>query len=195
MISWSPINDDLINEIVDFVGDGSVLEVFAGNGELGRRLMARSINVHSTSAHLAVYDGEGAELPIDVEQLNAVDACKKYRDSFDYLLAAWPIADDTLLHCALVWDKPVIVVGELWHEHPLNTYRVYSGTGSDSYFKNVVDIREPVMCLGRASAAVMFHRLKDTLCSDFSPYLLSYEWASPSELRYLYSQKCEKPHN
>lgn len=185
---WTTVTDELIDYLVTLIDGRSVLEVFAGYGEVGERLAARGVDVKSTSVFMECYDGSAFDMPARVESLDAVSACIKYRGCYDLLLAAWPIADDTLLHCALEWEKPILCIGELWHKHPDNEHGFYSGTASDSYYENVDDIVQPRVGLP-AGGAVMFHKLKETLKSGFSPYLLMSGWSDRQALLRLYNQR------
>ncbi len=186
---WVEITSELVDSLVDFIGDRRVLEVFAGWGDLGLALSQRGVHVKSTSVHMSCYDGEASQMPAHVESLDAVSACMKYCDDYDVLLAAWPIADDTLLHCALEWNKPIICIGELWHKHPLSVCGHYSGTASDAYFENVVDIAPPKRVLSNIHAAVMFHELKEELVSGFRPYLLMSGFGDSRALLKRYNER------
>lgn len=187
--TWVEITDELVDCLVEFIGNRRVLEVFAGWGDLGVALSQRGIHVKSTSVYMSSYDGRVSAMPECVESLDAVSACIKYRDDYDVLLAAWPIADDTLLHCALEWNKPIICIGELWREHPLNVHANYSGTASDAYFENVVDIAPPKRVLRNIHAAVMFHELKEELVPGFRPHLLMTGLGNSRALFKLYNER------
>lgn len=192
MRKWVEVTDELIDCLVEFIGERRVLEVFAGWGDVGKALSQRGIQVKSTGVYMESYDGTAQKVPEHVESIDAVSACIKYRDDYDVLLAAWPIADDTLLHCALEWNKPVICIGELWHRHPLNVHASYSGTASDAYFENVVDVVEPKRVLPNVNGAVMFHELKEELVPGFIPYLLMTGLGNSRALSKLYNERVVK---
>lgn len=185
MKEWTKLTPELIEYILELCPNQSFLEVFAGNGKLTTALKNKGAKAHATSIPLENYDGFKPVYEEHIEVIDAVSAAKKYRDDFDVLIAAWPIADDSMLHCALAWGKPIIFIGELWHEHPANTDKAYSGTASDSYFKNVIDLSEPNREVSPGSAVVL-HKLKEKLSPDFTPYLNVYEWSNKTDLLNLY---------
>ena len=190
-MNWTTITPQLIETVADIAKSGSVLEVFAGSGDLAYQLSAKGVNIHPTTVTLPMYDGYNPTLRDNVEIIDAVSACKKYNNDFDYLLAAWPIADDTLLHCALIFDKPIIYIGELWHNHPENKYRSYSGTASDSYFENVEELR-PTIFDASPNSVISLHKIKNKLSPQFTPCLLMYEWADRNELLRLYHERLKE---
>tara|TARA_B100002049_G_scaffold190683_1_gene147614 strand:- start:14934 stop:15512 length:579 start_codon:yes stop_codon:yes gene_type:complete len=187
-VNWTNITSQLVDAVAEIAKGKKVLEVFAGSGELAKQLCAKGVTIHPTTVTMDTYDGYNPTLWQQVEIIDAVSACRKYKDDFDYLLAAWPIADDTLLHCALIFDKPIIYIGQLWHNHPQNTYRSYSGTASDAYFENVEEVR-PTIFDASPNSVLSLHKIKDKLLPQFSPSLLMYEWADRNDLVRLYNEK------
>ena len=185
---WVDITPELINEVANITQGKRVLEVFAGHGKLAKELRSKGISIHPTSLLMESYDGCINGAWSEVEIIDAVSACKKYKGQFDYLLCAWPINDDTLLHCALIFEAPIIYIGELHHEHPLNKFGTLSGTASDSYFENVDDLIQPKMNLSRNSALCL-HQLKTKLRPDFKPNLLIFNSKYRKELVELYEDK------
>ncbi len=86
----------------------TILELFAGAGWLSKVLREQGQTVIATDAYTQNH-------VTDIEELNAVDAVKKYASQTDVLLLSWPpYTSEEAAKALALWpdDKPVIYIGE-----------------------------------------------------------------------------------
>lgn len=87
-----------------------VLEVFAGSGILSLGLEFHGIDVHPTD-DLTWFGKGGPRYPHcvlvnDVEELDALEAVKKYGSEYDVLLMSWPPIDDSItIEACREWNR------------------------------------------------------------------------------------------
>ncbi len=160
MRNYIDINDSLVEYLHTLIGDKKVLEVFAGSGDLASALLEKGCYVTPTGIYSRSFGNYSK--PEHVIDLEAVKACRKYKDSHDILLASFPVTDDAFFLAAKEFEGPIILIGELYHKHPLNTVGSYSGTASDAYYDNVIDITPPKAGLiDNLSVYVFHHKMKE----------------------------------
>ena len=172
-MSWCHIDKELINNLVDLIGNKKVLEVCAGKGELASELLKRDIHIKPTGKLTASYDGETPILSCKIEDIDSASAARKYKNEFDLILVSWAIADDSFLQTAVLFNKPIIFIGELYHKHKLNTGGFYSSNASDNYFENVIDLIEPIEL---KKGHLSYHKLKDKISLVEDINLNFYSW-------------------
>lgn len=109
-------NKLFFKELAQYIGDRSVLEVFAGNGLLASELQKLGVDVHPTSIH-SDYDNYKNKPYTEVEGIDCVNAVIKYGEEKDILLVSWATADQALYLASLLWDKDkeIIFMGECYH--------------------------------------------------------------------------------
>ncbi|MCF2902054.1 hypothetical protein L1267_16890 [Pseudoalteromonas sp. OFAV1] len=174
-MAWCVIDEQLVSLIAKMVGNKKVLEVCAGSGDLAYELMGVGVDIHATGKILSLN-----ETARDfVEDIDAASAARKYKGQYDFLLVSWAISDDSFLQAAVVANVPIIFVGELYHEHPMNKTKTYSGTASDNYFVNTIDLAEPVQL---KKGHLSFHQLKNKIHLVTQPALNFYEWSDRRQL-------------
>ena len=109
---------EFIHELSIFLKDRVVLEIFAGNGYLAKRLSEHGINIRSTSIFKG-YDMTDMEMHFSVEELSADDAIRKYGETADVLLMSWPEANNDALKASIQFfntangdGKKIVYIGE-----------------------------------------------------------------------------------
>lgn len=100
-----------LDELAQYLAGKRVLEVFAGNGLLAAHLAERKVMVTATSLFSGM-DCSINGLYHPVEELSAVDAAGKYRETHDVLLMSWPTVTDEAYWAARIMGKPVVIIGE-----------------------------------------------------------------------------------
>jgi hypothetical protein len=172
-MAWCKIDENLISNLVNIIGDKKVLEVCAGKGELAAELINLNINIKATGKLQSSYDGDNPILHCDIEDIDSANAVRKYKDDFDLILVSWAIADDSFLQAAILFNKPIIFIGELYHKHKLNPFGFYSGNASDNYFENTIDLIEPIQL---EKGYLSFHQLKNKISLLENINLNFYPW-------------------
>lgn len=178
-MSWCKVDNHLVNELVKIIGDKRVLEVFSGKGELTKELLDKNIKIKATGKLQSSYDGENPLLSCEIEDIDAASAARKYKDDFDLILVSWAIADDAFLQAAILFNKPILFVGELYHKHKMNEFG-YSGTATDNYFENVIDLVEPIKL---SKGHLLFHKLKPKIKLVEHLVLNCYEWNNREQFK------------
>jgi hypothetical protein len=173
-MSWCVVDKHLISSLVSIIDGRRVLEVYSGKGELASALMKEGIEIKATGKLQSSYDGYNPLLACEIEDIDAASAARKYRDDFDIILVSWAIADDSFLQAAMLFNKPILFIGELYHKHEMNELG-YSGTASDNYFENVNDVCEPIkLSKGHLSC----HILKKEIVMKELIILNMYPWSN-----------------
>lgn len=111
--SFGTFDDQFIDELAAWIGERSVLEVFADNGLLASKLARRGVDVVATSLFRG-HDGHEKGMYFDVVEMRASTATMEYSDR-DVLIMSWPTADEGALHAALTWgeERPIVFIGEV----------------------------------------------------------------------------------
>jgi hypothetical protein len=112
--SWGTFDPSFLDDLSSYLAGQRVLETFAGNGLLASLLRERGIDIHPTS-RFAGHDGHENGMHCDVEEIDACEAARKYRDEFEVLLMCWPTSDEAAMQSALIWgeERPIVFIGEV----------------------------------------------------------------------------------
>lgn len=116
---WAIVDKHWTANLAQWIGGRKVLEVMGGVGWLSKALWEHGVNIVCTDDNSwRVPDREGANhsqapFVFNVEEIEALEAVKKYRAA-DVLLVSWPPLYETKIVDVLkAWGKPVIYIGEL----------------------------------------------------------------------------------
>lgn len=114
---WAMIAKTWTDALAEWVGDRRVLEVMAGAGWLAKALRECDIDMIATDNYSWLeWKPTIKDLGFltDVEELNVVNAIKKYVDDVDVLLVSWPPQGHTFTRALDYWDrkKPIVFIGE-----------------------------------------------------------------------------------
>ena len=90
------ITKRLCNALAEFIGNRKVLEVMSGKGTLAKGLIDEGVNVKPTDNFSWEAPGFFNNLWTDIEDINALDAIKKYAKDYDILLASWMPYEDII---------------------------------------------------------------------------------------------------
>lgn len=114
------ITKRLCKSLAEFIGNRKVLEVMSGKGALAKGLIDEGINIKPTDNFSWEFPRFFNNLWTDIENINALDAIKKYAKDYDILLASWmpyndPIAYDILLEMRKQNPNMIMLyIGEDW---------------------------------------------------------------------------------
>ena len=114
------ITKRLCKSLAEFIGNRKVLEVMSGKGALAKGLIDEGVNIKPTDNFSWEVPGFFNNLWTDIEDINALDAIKKYAKDYDILLASWmpyndPIAYDILLEMRKQNPNMIMLyIGEDW---------------------------------------------------------------------------------
>lgn len=110
---WTP-SFDFVDELVQFIGARTVLEVFAGNGYLAALLANRGVRITATSLFTG-HDAHERGVYYDVKELAAVDAVRQEGARHEVLLLSWPTVTPAALAAVEAWGpgRDVVFVGEI----------------------------------------------------------------------------------
>jgi hypothetical protein len=130
--SWGNFEDKFVDEMADWIGNRRVLEVFAGNGLLAKKLRDRGIDITPTTLFQS-HDQHEKGMHCEVEELSAIQAVHKYAADMDILLMAWPVPTEAASAASVEWgeDKPIFFIGEVT-DLSINQL---GGCASDSFFE------------------------------------------------------------
>lgn len=130
--SWGNFEDKFIAELVQWIDGRRVLEVFAGNGLLAKKLQDSGVDIIPTTTYQG-HDYHEFGMYTEVEEIAAHDAVRKYGDCCDILLMSWPVSTEDASMASILWgeDKPLIYIGEVTD---LKVHQL-GGCASDSFFE------------------------------------------------------------
>jgi len=130
--SWGNFEDRFLDELVEWIDGRRVLEVFAGNGLLARKLRERGVDIIPTTTFQG-HDFHEFGMHCEVEELTAVNAIQKYAHQCDVLLMSWPVSTEDASAASVLWgeEKPLIFIGEVT-DLSINQL---GGCASDSFFE------------------------------------------------------------
>lgn len=137
-VFWRP-NALFVNDLVDYLGDRPVLEIFAGNGMLAAMLSRCGVDITSTSI-FSGYDAHSLGLYHPVIKLDAVSSVTHLGHSHEVLLISWPIVTEAVLDAVKVWGttKDVVFIGE-FTDYAKNHL---GGCATDAFFESIAIRRE-----------------------------------------------------
>jgi hypothetical protein len=130
--SWGNFEDTFLDELVQWIDGRRVLEIFAGNGLLAKKLRERGVDILPTTTFQG-HDYHHHGMHCEVEELSAAHAVKKYGADCDVLLMSWPVATEDASVASILWgeEKPMIFIGEVTE---LKIHQL-GGCASDSFFE------------------------------------------------------------
>lgn len=108
------LTTQVINEMADWIGDRTCLEIMAGCGWLSKGLAEKGIKIYATDDCSWEFHSNQDKYVYPVEKLNALNSVKKYK-SANVLIVSWPPYEESALNYALdEWGttKPIIYIGE-----------------------------------------------------------------------------------
>lgn len=96
MVTWQ-----WVKPLAEWIGDRKCLEVMAGRGWLSLALRHLGVGVIATDdlswSRGSGWSGRGWDNPVtDIEEIDAVEAVKKYGKDIDLLIISWPPYDDNI---------------------------------------------------------------------------------------------------
>lgn len=119
---WAIVDKHWTANLAQWIGRRKVLEVMGGVGWLSKALWEHGVNVICTDDNSWRVESEDgtpchnqAPFVFDVEEIEALEAVKRYRAA-DVLLVSWPPLYETKIADVLkAWgkDRPMIYIGEL----------------------------------------------------------------------------------
>ena len=83
------ITKRLCKALAEFIGYRKVLEIMSGKGALAKGLIDEGVTIKPTDNFSWEAPGFFNNLWTDIEDINALDAIKKYAKDYDILLASW----------------------------------------------------------------------------------------------------------
>ena len=89
LVSWQ-----WVKPLVEWMGDRKCLEVMAGRGWLSLALQSLGVNIIATDNYSWIRERHWDEPVTEVEELDSVEAVKKYGKDIDLLIISWPYMDD-----------------------------------------------------------------------------------------------------
>ncbi|MFC6275162.1 SAM-dependent methyltransferase [Levilactobacillus tangyuanensis] len=116
---WAYTSEPVVNDLAEFVGDRSVLEVMAGNGYISKGLRDAGKTVYATDSQSWTAENEtGRHTLTPIEPLTALEAFEKYQNDVGVVVMSWspdgvPV-DWELLQAirASAADVDFVVIGE-----------------------------------------------------------------------------------
>lgn len=165
--SWGTFDDTFLDELAAELRGRSVLEVFAGNGLLARRLSERGVDILATSLFRG-HDGSAERMYHPVLEMGAKDAVRKHRDR-DVLLMCWPTADEAAAQAALLWgeERPIVFIGEVTD---LERNQL-GGCASDLFFE-LSDVRRSFSSYVSARSGLDRAQIREMRNGSYEDYLL-----------------------
>lgn len=156
-VSFWKYNPEFMNDMVDCLKGKRVLEIFGGNGYLASLLSEQGVEITSTSLRSG-HDGHQIKMFYDVEEIEAVEAVLKYKDSHDILLMSWPTVTPRALQALQAWgkEKPLFYIGEVtdYSRHHLG------GCATDEFFEAIRVEQELTSYIGNIMEHAQIVRLK-----------------------------------
>lgn len=131
--SYSLISKNWINLLVKWIGNRKCLEVMAGRGVLSKALKNCGVNIIPTDSF--AWNNMKQNLWMDIEQIDAVSAVKKYGKNVDLILCSWPYTDNAAYE-----------IIRTMYEINKNLKMIYIGEGyngccaNDKFFDSVAEI-------------------------------------------------------
>jgi len=112
LVSWQ-----WVKPFAKWIGNKKCLEVMAGRGWLSLALQSLGVDIIATDDYSWPKYKEWGELVTDVEELDTVEAIKKYGKDIDLLIMSWPWMDDNAYNTikelnTINPDAQIIYIGE-----------------------------------------------------------------------------------
>ena len=87
------VNKDMCEDLAEFIGNGKCLEVMAGLGSLSYGLRQEVVDIITTDLYID-HPLNYNNIWCDIEQIDAVEAVRKYGKDVDYVIMSWPRGDE-----------------------------------------------------------------------------------------------------
>ena len=139
-LGFVKISKSWIRPLAAYLGTSKVLEIMAGNGALTKALRDERVKIIATDdqswGEKAWFD-ENAWTP--VENLDALDAIRKYGKETDYIICSWPPYENPIAYQALL----------LMREVNSNCKMIYIGEGmggctaDDKFHESAIYVDDP----------------------------------------------------
>ena len=131
-VYWKP-NKQFIDELVEYIGNKSVLEIFAGNGYLAHKLRSKGVNLIATSI-FSSHDCHNLKMYSEVLVLDAISAVHEFHNR-DVLLLSWPTTTIEAYRAIELWGpcKDIIFIGEVT-DYSKNHL---GGCSTDHFFESI----------------------------------------------------------
>lgn len=134
------VSEQWINPLADYLKGHKCLELMAGLATITSALQKRGVDIIATDDK-SWRDGiwKGKEWT-DVEEIDAIEAIKKYGADVDYIIMSWAYMDNTAYRCLQAMREvnpncKMIVIGESWG----------GCTADDSFFDSVELIEDYII--------------------------------------------------
>lgn len=134
LVGFVPLDKTFIQSLSNFIGDKKCLEILAGKGSLTKGLKDNGINIIATdnfswNARLNLSD-----LWTDVENIDCLEAIRKYVKDVDFIICSWIPMDD-------IGYDIVKLMNELNPECKMILIGESEGgcTATEKFFNNIVD--------------------------------------------------------
>jgi hypothetical protein len=107
-----------IKLLAEYIGNKKCLEICCGLGTLSWALKELNINIIATDNFSSHFNFAKKNLWTNIEQIDCIEAIKKYGKSADYIILSWPTYSDNLAYnCLLKMRKinrncKMIYIGE-----------------------------------------------------------------------------------
>ena len=124
--------ENWVKPLAQWIGDRPCLEVMAGTGYFSYALKQYGCNVIATDNYSWSNKFDNISKFIDVENLDCVEAIRKYGANMKFIICSWPYMDDNAYRCLMTMREVnpkcrMIYIGEDWG----------GCTASDKFFQNI----------------------------------------------------------
>lgn len=137
---YTYLSKPLIDDLVLFLGQRRVLEVYAGRGHLSALLQSKGIDVRATSLQQGHDGSYGLGHACEVEIIDVIHAVAKYSEWLDVLLVCWPTTDEGLFRSLAFLPEHVeiVFIGEVTDYASKPPF--LGGCATDAFFESVIEI-------------------------------------------------------
>ena len=117
-VGYALLSDKWISLLADYLKDKRCLEIMAGTGALSYFLRQKDVFLITTDNHSWRNDNWENRHWATIEEIDAVEAIKKYGVNIDYIIMSWPPYDNPIAYNCLIAiketnpDIKIIYIGE-----------------------------------------------------------------------------------
>lgn len=116
-VGFTLLTNKFLNNLSKYIGERKCLEVMAGKGSLAKGLVDRGISVIPTDNFSWKEKLNLDDLWIDIENIDCLEAIKKYGKDVDFIIASWIPMDNTGYEMLKLMNEvnpncKMIVIGE-----------------------------------------------------------------------------------
>ncbi|WP_304576773.1 hypothetical protein [Romboutsia ilealis] len=131
-VGFTLLTNKFLNNLSNYIGNKKCLEVMAGKGSLSKGLMDRGVNVIPTDNFSWKQKLNLDDLWTDIENIDCLDAIRKYGKDVDFIIASWIPMDNTGYNMLKLMNEinpecKMIVIGE----------DIDGCTANDNFFNNL----------------------------------------------------------